>query len=71
MSRIPARLRISVKDNVSGENHKIEFVVPPYPCKRFWIRFNGKYSKKADEMHLTEFNRRLNILIRSMLKNCF
>jgi len=42
--RLNATIKISVKNNETGECHKIELVRFPFPSRKFMLRFDGKVS---------------------------
>jgi len=63
--RLPAKLRISIKDNETGRSHKIEFITKPFASKRYNIRFDDKLYKQ--DLTLTEFSKKFNNLIKTVL----
>jgi len=57
--RLKADIRISIKNNRTGECYKIELIRQPFGYRRFWVRFNNKRSEKLPEATLTEIMKRL------------
>ncbi len=66
MPRLPADIRISIKNNKTGEIFKIELIRLPNNSKRFWVRFNGKKSQKLPEGNLSEITARIRRLLKNM-----
>ena len=66
MPRLKADLRISLKNNSTGETHKIELIRQPASTRKFWVRFDGRRSRKLPEASLTQVCRRLRALLVSM-----
>lgn len=64
MPRLKADYRISIKNLNTGAAHKIELIRQPLGYRRFWIRFDGKNSRKWDQITLTDLTKTL----RSWLK---
>ena len=63
MARLAAEWRISIKHNPSGETYKIELIRFPVLQRRWFVRFNGKRSKKFPDGTLSE----IFALIRTLL----
>lgn len=59
--RIPADVRISIKNNRTGEIYKIELV--ELPDKSFMVRFNDKASKKIKYENLVQIGVRIRKLL--------
>ena len=62
--RLKAEIRISIKNNLTGESHKIELIKFPNNSRRFWVRFDGVNSKKSPEVTLTQLWNRLRVLLK-------
>jgi len=62
--RLQADIRISIKNLHTGENYKLELIRQPIGYRRFWLRYNGAYSRKWAEITLTQLFR----LLRGWLK---
>lgn len=52
--RLRADIRISIKNLRTGETYKLELIRQPTGYRRFWLRYNGKNSRKWREITLTE-----------------
>ena len=61
MGRPGARLRLSLKDQKSGESLKVELIDSPglWGERRYRVRVNGKAAKKVQDVTLTEVFHRL------------
>jgi hypothetical protein len=66
--RLKANIRISIKNNLTGESHKIELIKFPNNSRRFWLRFDGVNSQKTPDVSLTQLCNRLRKLLKIMLR---
>ena len=57
MSRLPADIRISLKKQ-GGPTYRIELVRQPVG-RRYWVRRDGKHSKKVPEATATQIAERI------------
>jgi hypothetical protein len=57
-----------VKNNETGETHKIELGRFPFPSGKFMLRFDGKVSAKVQEASFSQVCARLRKLLRIMAK---
>ena len=58
-------MRISIKNNNTGNSHKIELIKMPFG-KRYFVRFDGVNSKKVDDISISELSVKLRELIGKM-----
>jgi len=72
MRRFKALFRISVKNNETGETHKIELGRFPFPARKYMLRFDGKVSANVPEASFSQVCARLRKLLRHMAgqKSC-
>ena len=66
--RLKANIRISIKNNLTGESHKIELIKFPNNSRRFWLRFDGVNSQKTPDVSLTQLCNRLRKLLKIMVR---
>ena len=66
--RLKADIRISIKNNLTGESHKLELIEFPNNSQRFWLRFDGINSKKIPEVTVTQLCNRLRKLLKIMIR---
>ena len=57
-----------LKNNVTGESHKIELIKFPTHSRRFWLWFDGENSKETPEVTLTQLSNRLRKLLKIMVR---
>ena len=67
MSRLTADIRISIKNNNTGELHKIELIKPPIDNKKWWLRFDNVNSVKLHEASLTKIITNIGVLLKLMV----
>lgn len=63
-----ATIRITVKNNETGERHKLELIPFPFSAMKFTLRFDGKVSSKVPEASLTQVCAKLRKLLIIMTK---
>jgi hypothetical protein len=61
--RLSASIRITVKNNKTGELHRLELVRFPFPAKKYPLRFDGKPSAKVQAASLTQVCTKLRKLL--------
>jgi len=66
--RLTATIRISLKNNETGECHKVELVRFPFPARKYMLRFDGKPSTKVQEASLTQVCAKMRKLLIIMAK---
>jgi hypothetical protein len=66
--RLNAMIRITVKNNVTGERHKIELVRFPFSSRKFMLRFDGKVSAKIQEAAFSQVCEKMRKLLIIMAK---
>jgi hypothetical protein len=66
--RLNATIRITAKNNETGELHKIELAPLPFPARKYVLRFDGKPSAKVQAASLTQVCARLRRLLIMMTK---
>ena len=66
--RLKAVLRITVKNNESGECHKLELVRFPFSSRKFMLRFDGKASAKMREASFSQICEKMRKLLIIMAK---
>jgi len=64
--RLKAVGRITIKNNVTGEMHKIEIIPQPMPTRRFWLRMDGKNSRVMPEASLSKISVGIRVLLGRM-----
>jgi len=66
--RLKADIRISIKNNVTRNSHKIELIKFTNNSRRFWLRFDGVNSKKTPEVTVTQLCNHLRKLLKIMVQ---
>lgn len=66
--RLNATIRITVKNNETGERHKIELLRFPYSSRKFMLRFDGRVSAKIQEASFTQVCEKMRKLLMIMGK---